>query len=179
MVIHSEVFGNIIAAIIIPSFLLTLISFVDTVIAKCKLNAEAIAKVFQENGELHAKKSEEMIADKAYQTEEEIKKIKLELDVTNHSYESALSYSELKDFFERCQKVLSKVNLATYTLLFLSMVLSPYIVKFLSGIELNCLTLWSLTVLYVDTELKPELCAKCFAFLAQRHLKKRDKENKK
>ena len=176
MVIYSEIFSNIIAAIIVPSFLLTLISFIDTIIAKCKVNAEAIAKVYQENGELHAQKGGAMIADKAYQTEEELKMLKLELDISNHSYENAINYSELRDFLAKCQTILSNVNLATYTLLFLSMVLSPYIVQILSGVDLNSLTLWSLAVLYIDTELKPELCAKCFSFLAKRHLKKRRKE---
>lgn len=179
MVIHVEIFRNIIAAIIIPSFLLSLISFIDTIIVKCKLTTEAILKEFHESEGLNIIKGEDKIAGKTFQTEDEIRRLKHELDIITNSNESALGYSELTVFLEICQEVLEKINLATYTLLFIAMVLSPYIVKLLSSVDLNCLTLWSLTVLYVNTELQSELSVQCFKLIARHHLKRREKRRRK
>lgn len=170
---YSEVFDNIVRAVVIPSFFLSLISFINGIIAQCRTNAAAIAKVYAENGELHAKRGEELRSLTEH-TEESMYELTMEVNASVERLKSALSYSQMDKSCEKVISVLTFCNIAAYTLLFLSMVLSPYIVSLLSDINLNCLTLWSLTILYFDTELKQDLCAKCFSLIARHYLKQEE-----
>ena len=78
----------------------------------------------------------------------------------------------------KCQSLLKYIRLFVYVLLFMSMILSPYIARALANMNLNCITLWSLTILYIDSELKHEITAKSFNMLVKHFVKKHSQPSK-
>lgn len=173
-IVESDLFSSIIYSIVIPSFLLTITSFINKIIEQCRTNSAAIAKVFAENGALHSKKGEAILSlDKI--TSKDAQELEKEIFASTESLKSAVSYQQMETFFGRTIKVLSVANVVIYTLLFLSMILSPYIMQWLANVNLNCITLWSLTILYIDSELGKELCTFCFSSIARLFIGKKRK----
>lgn len=183
----TELLGNIIYAVVIPSFLLSLISFVVEIAEKCEDNAKEFASLVSQNANLakqlaeaKTKSYEQGFFDIPYVegvVPKEITDLQLK---TIEYYKEASAYKDVQIFSIKCQGICHKISVAGYVLLFLSLILSPYAVKLLSVIDLNCITLWSLTLLYFTLELKSEICSKLFRFLYNRYLKKVDKDlNKK
>ena len=104
------------------------------------------------------------------------KKIEDQYLKTIEHYKAASAYKDVQIFFLHCKLVCQKISIAGYVLLFLSLILSPYAVKLLSVVDLNCITLWSLTLLYFTLELKSEICARIFDVLHKKYLKKVNKQ---
>lgn len=179
----SEVFDNIIYAVVVPSFLLSVISFVSEIAEKSQKNAGEFASVTGKAADLSEQLVESIkrnyeagIHDMPYVeglvpkeiTDQQLRAIKY--------YKEACGYKNLQAFLVKCQNVCHTISVIGYVLLFLSLILSPYAVKLLSVVDLNCITLWSLTLLYFTLELKSEICAKLFSVLSKRYLKKAEKE---
>ena len=180
---QTELLENIIYAVVIPSFILSVISFVAEIADKCQTNAEKFASltgdaadVAEQVVEAKMKNYKAGISDMPYVeglvpkevTDFQLRAIKY--------YKEACGYKNLQTFFAKCQSVCHVVSVIGYVLMFLSLILSPYAVKLLSAVDLNCITLWSLTLLYFTLELKSEICAKLFNLLSKRYLKKAKKE---
>lgn len=183
----SELLGNIIYAVVIPSFLLSIISFVAEIAEKCEETAKKCAELAGQT----ANTSEKLVEAKMenykagiYENkpyieglipktimDEQIKTVEYYQDAT------ALVYTQL--FMFRCQKVFQRISVVGYVLLFLSLILSPYAVKLLSVIDLNCITLWSLTLLYFTLELKTDICNYLLNVVHRWFLKKGKQEEEK
>ena len=108
---------------------------------------------------------------------------KVPIDIYNakidsvHFLEKSLVSKDVQIFCVKCKNVCSKITTAGYVLLILSLSLSPYIAKWLSVVDLNCITMWSLTLLYITLELKTDVCAWVFNKLLAKSEKKRSKNN--
>ena len=162
-VFNTELLSNIVLGIIIPSFILTLISFIDAIIIKCKENAKKFVTALNGSADAHAQKAGYLL--KQPTTEDITQTIEAEIKISTERYDASKDYAQMADALDKCERILKCCNLIAYVLLFLSMILSPYIVGVLCKINLNCITLWSLTILYVESELKPEIMAKSFDLL--------------
>lgn len=174
---QTELLGNIIYAVVIPSFILSVISFVGEIAEKCEQNSSRIGKLASENAVLSEKLVEEK--KKSYDNGSYHlpyveglvpNDILDQQQKTIEYYKDATAYTKAHTFFLKCQLVCNKISIVGYVLLFLSLILSPYVVKLLSLIDLNCITLWSLTLLYLTMELKSEICAKVFSIILKRFL---------
>ena len=172
---RTELLGNIIYSVVIPSFILSVISFVGEIADKCEQNTSRISKLLGENAELSAKLVEEKkksYEDGTYHVPYIEGLVPNDIidqqKETIEYYKDATVYTNAHTFFLKCQLVCNKISIVGYILLFLSLILSPYVVKILSRIDLNCITLWSLTLLYLTIELKSEICSKVFDIIHKR-----------
>ena len=181
----SELLGNIIYAVVIPSFLLSIISFIAEIAERCESNAKEGSTLAEENADLADNLAEKLAEDYekesfycSYAAEQRLKEIEEQYKKSIEQYKVACAYKDVRIFFLRCKSVCQTVSIVGYVLLFLSLILSPYVVKLLSVLDLNCITLWSLTILYFTLELKSEICAKIFDVLYKKGLKKINKKAK-
>lgn len=180
---RNEVLDGIIYAVVIPSFVLSIISFVLEVADYCKNYAEKITSLSKENmelsDELYNRKIEEYKAGKldAKYVEGYIPtELAEEHRTEKFKYATNIMASQdVKIFFLGCQKVCSIVAIVGYVLLIISLCLSYYAVKILSAIDLNCITLWSMALLYFTMELKTEMCNWVFELLYRKYTKKNKK----
>lgn len=172
--INAELLSNIVLGIVIPSFLLTIISFIEAIISKCKTNAVDFAKTYRECADLHFKLTKELL--EKPQSKENAQKIEEEQNEAEQKLHECFDYIAMAEAMNKLLSFLKYANLIAYILLFLSMILSPYIVRILAKINLNCITLWSLTILYVDIELKTEMTAKMFTLFFKHYSKKSSKQ---
>ena len=170
--IEDKIIYNIILAVIVPSFVLTIISFIDEIIERCEINSKALSESCFKFSEEQLDKAKQQALEAGEANPDFLKGFHATLDICKSMHQSGVGYSATKEFFEKCRAVLSNFSIVGYVLLFLSLIFSPYIVDWLSGINLNCLTLWSLTILYCNIELKPELAGKILSVIARRFLKK-------
>lgn len=174
----TELTESIIYSVVIPSFILSLISFVTEISELCENDAEKLSDL------------EKKVSDSAY----EVAETKRELynkglheqpftegvipeDVCSHE-EKGLNYlkkavisKDVQVFCIKCKRVCHKLTVLGYVVLFLSLFLSPYIASRLSVIDLNCITLWSLALLYITLELKTECCNWLFGLLYKKFSK--------
>ena len=174
-----EVIGDMIYAIIIPSFILSLISFVVEISERCEANSTKTSELSHRLSEIEQKNverdielykkgdykipySEDSIPDEIYLQQ---------LDSYNHLKESN-AYLRVSIFCVKCKNICNKLMLLGYVLLFISLCLSSVFVRWLSLVDLNCITLWSLTLLYFTIELKTECCDKLVSFLYKMYSKK-------
>ena len=176
--IEDQIMYNIILAVIVPSFVLTIISFIDEIIERCEINSKALSESCFKFSEEQLEKAKQQALEADEANSDFLKGFHATLDICKSMHLSGAGYSDAKEFFEKCRSALSNLSIIGYVLLFLSLIFSPYIVDWLSGINLNCLTLWSLTILYCNIELKPELAGKLLSVIA-RHFLKRAKEKEK
>ena len=174
----SELLGNIIYAVVIPSFLLSIISFVAEIAEMCEGNAKKGSTLAEENADLANNLAEELAENHEkenfycpYAAEQTLKEIEEQYKKSIEQYKAACAYKDVRIFFLRCKSVCQSISVVGYVLLFLSLILSPYAVKLISALDLNCITLWSLTILYFTLELKSEICAKIFDILYKKGLK--------
>lgn len=180
----NDFLGSIVYAVVIPSFILSIISSVSEISDNCKDHAQKVLSLAEENMKL---------ADELYACKVDAYKIgKHELPYTEgyiptdiaqehaaKKFEYAkdiLASHDVKLFFLRCQNVCYWITVVGYVLLILSLSLSYYAVKLLSAFDLNSITLWSLTLLYFTLELKSDICGAIFELLFKKYLKKHSKE---
>lgn len=166
---QSKLFDDIIYAVVIPSFLLSVISFAAEIREKCGKNAHEFEKVYMEHSDLKYQSAQQKLTQydqgtyhQPYKEGFVPKDIYEEITDSLNQINKATVYINIRLFLSRCEKALDIINITCYVLLFLSLIFSPYIVSFLSSINLNCMTLWSLTLLYFSVELKSQVCAKVF-----------------
>ena len=170
--LQTELIDSIVYVIIIPSFILSLVSFFSELSIKCHDNAKKAAELAEnlsnleqesverdlnsyENGECGTEYFDEYIPAKIYQMQKDsVEHLKL-----------AVIYTDMKIFFIKSKKIFDKMIFVGYTLLFVSLIFSPYIYSWISNINLNSLTLWSLTLLYITLELKSEFIARTYDFV--------------
>ena len=180
---QTELLGNIIYAVVIPSFLLSIISFVSEIAEKCEGNAKEGADLASKTADLSERLTKALmenyeagISDLPYIEGRVPKQVTDQQLKTIEHYKEATAYKNVQTFFVKCKDVCQTISVIGYVLLFLSLILSPYAVKLLSVIDLNCITLWSLALLYFTLELKSEICAKIFDVLHKKYLKKVNKQ---
>ncbi len=179
----TDLISSIIYSVVIPSFILSLISFVSEISEKCQTDAEKTAdttkrlsdleeEMVNKDIQLYAKGKYEtpyvegVIPDEIFQRQKD----------SNEHLEESIVYTQMAIFCIKCKKTCDKLIVFGYVLLFISLCLSPYFENILSNINLNCITLWSLTLLYITLELKSELCAKTFNFIYRKYKKSRIKK---
>ena len=177
---HME---SITYAVIVPSFILSLTSFISEISKKCQDDAEETAKMTHKLSNL-----EHEIADKDYALYNEGKynlqyiegHVPKEIfDKMSNSVEhlrDSVIFKRMEIFFYKFKSFCDKLVVIGYVLLFISLCLSPYISHWLSVINLNCITLWSLTLLYVTLELKSEISSKLYMLIHKAFKKKAEKE---
>ncbi len=180
--LQIEVIGDMIYAIIIPSFVLSLISFVAEISVKCETDSKELADLAYKLSDLEQKKvdgdiesykkgeyktpfSDGIIPDEIYQQQIE----------SNKHMKEANNYLRTSIFCIKCGKICDKLMMFGYVLLFVSLCLSSIFIRWLSLVDLNCITLWSLTLLYFTIELKTECCNKLVTFLYKMYSKKSKK----
>lgn len=180
---QTELLGNIIYAVVVPSFLLSIISFVAEIADKCISSAAEVGDLAYESGNLSNQLTEIKMQDydkgmseMPYVEGVVPKDIKDQQEKTIEYYQDASAYKDVQIFFLKCQRICRNISIVGYVLLFLSLILSPYAVKLLAVVDLNCITLWSLTILYSTVELKNDICSKLVIGLQKRYLKKNKKE---
>jgi len=183
--LQTELISSIIYVIIIPSFILSIVSFFSEISVECQENAEKTSKLahelsdleqesvhtdlkLYEKGEYEVPYNEETVPNKIY--EQQLK--------SNEHLAESIIYIMMATFFVKIKKVLDKAIFVGYLMLFLSLIFCPYFYKWLSNINLNCLTLWSLALLYITLELKSEFISKIYDYVYKICKIKRAKENK-
>ena len=170
--IDGNIMYNIILAVIVPSFVLTIISFIDEIIESCEINSNALSESCLEFSKEHLEEAKQQALEADGKDPSFSQKFNATLDLCKLMQRNSEGYSDAKDFFVKCRHALWVSSIIGYVFLFLSLIFSPYIVNWLSSINLNCLTLWSLTILFLSVELKPELAKKTFGLIAKHFLKK-------
>lgn len=180
---ETEIIENIIYAVVIPSFILSLISFASDISEKCQKSAEETANTVKQISDL-----EEEIADKdldlynkGHYEEPFVEGLIPEkiYHRKSDSYEhlkEAITYKEIEIFCYKCKKICDKLIISGYVLLIISLCMSPCFMKWLNSVNLNCITLWSLTLLYITLELKQEICSKTYSFIYSRYKKSKIKK---
>lgn len=178
-VFPSEITESITCAVICPSFILTVISFVSDIMKSCESSAEKLGADASELADITnqvaiAKEQNYSAGVGAIPyTEGVIPKEIYDKKKESFDYlKTSVEYAKSQIFFIQCRRVCNVVIVAGYILLFLSLCLSPIIATWLLKINLGSITLWSLAVLYVTLELKEEICKAVFRFL-HKLLKKR------
>ena len=174
---------SIVYAVIIPSFILSFISFVTEIAEKCESDVDELASTVDRCATLSKERVEMIIKNNVldnngvFDVEKVItKEVNDEFEKTNQYMAETLAYRRTQIFCIRCKNVCDKIMVGGYVILFLSLALSPYISQWLSTIDLNCITMWSLVLLYVSLELKSDICAKIFFSLSERYKKKAKEE---
>lgn len=183
--LQFEIIGDMIYAIIIPSFVLSLISFVAEISEKCEADSTKTSKLAQQLSDLEQQKvdgdieaykkgnykipySDGIVPDEIYQQQ---------LESNKHLQESA-AYLRVAIFCIKCKKICDKLMMFGYVLLFISLCLSSVFIRWLSLVDLNCITLWSLTLLYFTIELKTECCDKVVSLMYKIYSRKYRKEER-
>lgn len=179
----TELMISIIYSVVIPSFVLSLISFVAEISLGCeekaKEQAEAAKEVADLTNELADLKLELYQAGKydvPYRPEYVPKEIHEKRQECLGHLNTALASADARLVFQKCKRICDRIMVAGYVILFLSLCFSPYIVKWLSAIDLNCITLWSLALLYLSLELKEEVCGWLFERLFKKYEKRAKEE---
>ena len=180
----AELMTSIVYAVVIPSFILSLISFVTEVSEHCEKEAEKLAKLEEKVSHSAEKFAQERLKQYEEGTHEmPYDKDRIPTDIYNATKDSvdylrkSLVSKDVQIFSLKCKRVCNKIITGGYVLLILSLSLSPYIAKWLSVIDLNCITMWSLTLLYITLDLKSDICAWVFNKLHARSEKKQSKNN--
>lgn len=177
---HME---NTVYAVVVPSFVLSIISFVAEIAEKCEADSEELYKLSSKCADLSEKKVEAEMRSNAEGIEGELDiekiitpEINAEFEKTNQYLAEAVGYQKTQYFFVRCKQICNRIMVGGYVILFLSLALSPIIAQWLSAIDLNCLTMWSLALLYITLELKSDCCSKVFVKLSKMYIAKTKKE---
>lgn len=168
----GKIITNIIFSVVVPSFILSVISFIDEIMELCEQAASEISKNCFELSD----KQLEIAKNQAVETNGTdpnfLKTFHAILDLSQSIHASGNSYSAAKAIFEKYRNILWKSSVVGYVILFLSLIFSPYITEWLPQINLDCLTLWSLAMFYISLEFKPWLAKKIVIGVAQKIKKK-------
>lgn len=177
--IQSSIFQSIIYAVIIPSFLLSIISFISELEEKCEQNAKNFKNTLAQLGnteaewsELHLKQYESGNAHVLYISTLVPKNIYEMLENSLIHMKEAFQYANIQAFCAKLGKVLQVLKMMAYTVLFISLILSPYISKVLSYVNVNCITLWSFSLFFLALELKSPCVTYSFSALVKIFVKK-------
>ncbi len=176
-----EIVKNIIYVIIIPSFLLSIISFISDIQNSCRQSAKSLTETYSKIGDiksetvdLHIKEYETGTYKLPYSENLVPKDIYDILVESLSAKETAIQYQNIQLFCFKLEKVLKNLTIFIYVILFLSLIFAPYIFTILSNLNLNSIALWSLTLLFIALELKNEFAEKTFSLLVRIFCKKRD-----
>lgn len=160
---------NMIYSIILPSFMFSIISFVSEISEACSETAhDTFDKVYKTANQSHDKVQKDMEAYQAgeykipYSPDVVPKEISDELVKSTDFLRASAITQEMGIIFDRYKKRCDIVNLFCYVLLFLSLMFATYIAQWFSHIDLNCISLWSLSLLYFTLELKEEIRKKVY-----------------
>lgn len=172
---HKELTDAIVRAIVIPSFLLSLISFVNPIHQQC----EYFAGKFAQDWQNFSKNCHEEVMNvlKNNISDADFKKLKCTLNAAIYGAQNSLSYSEARNLFQKCSTFFSNATYVCYILLFLSLMCSSYFSHIFAGINSNCITLISLAIQFVDFEMKENLRQRYFRMIVrycQKQSKKKD-----
>lgn len=179
----SETIRNIIYAAIIPSFILSFLSLISEISEICEKDSEknySSEKAISDKANILAKEKIKYYKAGLY-TEPYIEgelpqDIRKALDEgIEYSKKSVISQN-VHSFCIKCKNWCDIFMVGGYVLLIFSLIMHQYIAIWISAIDLNCLTLWSLLLLYISLELKTEICKCFFNYLYKRY---RNKEKKK
>ena len=179
---EADLMASIVYAVVVPSFILSVISFVAEISDICEAKAGNRAKTARETAELaeevvqlgmenyragihEVPYVEGRVPTKLIETQEKCAEF----------YGMASASMDVRTFFVRLKRKCDIIAIGGYVILFLSLSLSPYIARWLSAVNLNCITLWSLALLYITLELKTEICERIFEWLYNRAKKRVDK----
>ena len=175
---------NIVYAVVLPAFVLSIISFVTELSASCTKSAETLSDAARKISEYKDKTADtklEMYNNGLHElpfvegfVPNEITEIKESSVESMH--QSAL-FKEIQVSFVRMKRVCDIITIVGYVLLLLSLCLSPWIMEYLSSANLNCLTLWSLAVMYLTMELKDDCSKLLLNILYKKHTKVEMKNN--
>ncbi|MBE6805157.1 MAG: hypothetical protein E7526_01340 [Ruminococcaceae bacterium] len=170
-------------AVIVPSFILSLTSFISEISKKCQDDAEKIAEAAHKLSNLEHESADRdytLYNEGKYSTQYIDGQVPKEIfDKMSDSLEhmrDAVIYKRMEIFFFKFKNICDKLVVLGYILLFISLCLSPYISHWLSVINLNCITLWSLTLLYVTLELKSDITSKLYMLIYKTFRKKAENE---
>lgn len=179
----SETIGSIIYAIILPSFIFSIISFVSEISEACgEIAHSTFEKAYKTASQSHDKVQKDMEAYEAgeyktpYSPDIVPNEIYNELVKSTELMKVSAITQEMKAIFDKYKKRCDKVNLGCYVFLFLSLMFSSQIAEWISYIDLNCISLWSLTLLYFTLELKAEIREKIYLHIMIKAGKKVEKQ---
>lgn len=184
-VFNSDVIANIIYAVVIPSFILTIVSFLTEISEKCEdtannLSEQELSLSNQTNELIEMKKiycnmktANPKVVERYKENIEELANSSREL------LNTSIANKKVEEFCAKCKKVCNIIIIIGYIILFLSLSLSPYISIWLSAINLNCITLWSLTILFITMEFKTDICKWVYNSLFDLHMNSINKHNEK
>lgn len=181
----SGIMEGIIYAVVVPSFILSIISFISDISLLCEHEAKEKMKINSE-ASYYANKWAKMLAEKyeiqraGIVDEDEIDPQKI-LDAQDEAIahnDQALVSADIRIVCFEIKKWSDRASVGCYVVLFLSLIFSPYIAQWLSVIDLNCITLWSLTLLYFTLELKSEIAGWLFKRFYTHYEKKIADESK-
>lgn len=170
-----QLMESIVYAVIIPSFVLTIISFVVEISTICEKKAGKRADSTEKAATLAGELADQIMEN--YQAgiyevpyvEGAVPKRVLEAQEEGLGFYRATTASlRVKLFFAKVKWYCDRIVVLGYVVLLLSLSLSPYIVQWLSVVNLDCITLWSLALLYITLEPKEEICIGIFEFLYKR-----------
>ena len=187
----SETIGSIIYAIILPSFIFSIISFISGISETCgEIAHSTFEKAYKTASQSHDKVQKDMEAYEAgeyttpYSPDIVPYEIYNELVKSTEFMKVSAITKEMETIFDRYKKRCDRVNLGCYIFLFLSLMFSSKIAEWLSCVDLNCISLWSLTLLYFTLELKAEIREKIYLYIMKKarnnvEVKKASLEEKK
>ena len=140
-----EVMTNIVYAVVVPSFILSVLSFVMEISTLCEAKAGKRAKSAKETAELADEVVELGMEHykagiyKVPYVEGHVPAKLVEAQETSAEFYGVASVaSDVRSFFFKAKKVCDVVAVGGYLALFLSLSLSPYIARYLSVVNLNC-----------------------------------------
>lgn len=156
--VELEQIHNIILASIVPSFLLTIISFFDEIISKCEETAEILINGLQRAKDESIEERNQIPNDITPKDKDLwIRRCSLDRILENIDYDSEV-FALTNTICEKLKKISFYLVIISYVLLILSLVFAPLFIDLFSSVNSNSITLWSLTILYINIELKQEFC---------------------
>lgn len=175
--------GGIVYSIIFPSFMFSIISFVSEISEACSgIAHDTFEKAYKTANQSHDKVQKDLAAYEAgeynipYITDAVPKEIYNELLKSKDFLRASAISQEMSIIFDRCIKRCDIVTLICYVLLFMSLIFATNIARWLAWVDLNCISLWSLTLLFFTLELKEEIRKKVYMYILKKAEKNVDKK---
>ena len=168
----GELIANVTFSVVAPSFILSLISFFDEIIERCEYASNELSKSCFELSNKHLELAKQQALNTDGTDPNFSTAFHTILDISQSVHSSGLGYSAATTFFEKFRNILWGFNVLGYVSLFASLILSPYFIDWFSHINLNCLTLWSLTILYFSQEFKSWFAKILVLWITRRIIKK-------
>lgn len=161
---ENEHITMIVCASVVPSFILSVTSFIEEIMDRCEQISIATSDRWNGGGERIKEIQKEM---------ESFEPEKLDSNymeqyhgllhmLQNYQYQ-AQSYEKTQEYIVRLNRKLSYIYVISYAVFFLSIVFAPQMTQLFKYVNSNAISLWSLTILFINNELKPELSEYVFA----------------